>query len=167
MDALTLLKQDHAEVKELFAQFEALGERAVASKERLYRKIQDALELHTSLEEAIFYPALKQRAEDTEERDTVLEAFEEHAVAKNLIEQLRSLDPSEETFVPKITVLMESVRHHIKEEEGPLFKIARQLMEKDELAELGEEMAEAKRQARQNKRSSVTGEVAAPSRRGA
>ncbi len=144
MDAIALLKRDHTEVKELFSQVEELGERATASRGKLSQKILQALELHTQIEEGIFYPAFKSRAEDSEERETVLEAYEEHAVAKMLIGELQNMDPSDETFSPKLTVLMESVRHHIKEEEGKIFKMARELFEKDELNELGEQLETAK-----------------------
>lgn len=159
MDAIALLKRDHAEVKQLFSQVEELSERATASRGKLSEKITQALELHTKIEEGIFYPAFKSRAEDSEEREGILEAYEEHAVAKMLIGELQSTDPSDETFSPKLTVLMESVRHHIKEEEGKIFKMARNLFDKNELNELGEQLETAK-----------TGEGAAPaparSRRG-
>ena len=144
MDAIALLKRDHAEVKELFSQVEELSERATASRGKLCEKITQALELHTKIEEGIFYPAFKSRAEDSEEREGILEAYEEHAVAKMLIGELQNMDPSDETFSPKLTVLMESVRHHIKEEEGKIFKMARELFEKDELNELGEQLETAK-----------------------
>jgi hemerythrin-like domain-containing protein len=144
MDAIALLKRDHAEVKELFSQVEGLGERAAASREKLFEKIDRALEVHAKIEEEIFYPAFRSRAEDSEERDQVLEALEEHAVAKTLLGELQNLDPSDETFKPKLTVLIESVRHHIKEEEGKLFKMARDLFDGDDLDQLGEELESAK-----------------------
>ena len=111
---------------------------------KLCEKITQALELHTKIEEGIFYPAFKSRAEDSEEREGILEAYEEHAVAKMLVGELQSMDPSDETFAPKLTVLMESVRHHIKEEEGKIFKMARELFDKDELNALGEHLETAK-----------------------
>jgi hemerythrin-like domain-containing protein len=144
MDAIGLLKRDHTEVKELFSQVEELSERATATRGKLCEKIVQALELHTKIEEGIFYPAFRSRAEDSEEREKILEAFEEHAVAKMLIGELQSMDPSDETFGPKLNVLIEAVRHHIKEEEGKIFKMARDLFEKDELNELGEELESAK-----------------------
>lgn len=145
MDAIALLKQDHTEVKKLFSEVEALGERAHASRRKLFQKISEALELHTMIEENVFYPAFRSRAEDTEERDQVLEALEEHGVAKILLGELQGLPPTEETFKPKLSVLMESVRHHIKEEEGQLFKTARNLFDVEELKELGERLQSAKK----------------------
>lgn len=144
MDAIALLKRDHTEVKEMFSQVEELSERATASRAKLCEKIVQALELHTKIEEGIFYPAFRSRVEDEEERDQILEAYEEHNVAKMLIGELQNLDPSDETFKPKLMVLMESVRHHIKEEEGKVFKMTRELFDKNELNELGEQMETAK-----------------------
>lgn len=167
MDAIALLKRDHAEVKQLFSQVEELSERATASRGKLCEKITQALELHTKIEEGIFYPAFKSRAEDSEEREGILEAYEEHAVAKMLIGELESMDPSDETFSPKLTVLMESVRHHIKEEEGKIFKMARDLFEKDELNELGEQLETAKAEegGTPARSRSSRGEVESPGRR--
>ncbi|HZY98982.1 MAG TPA: hemerythrin domain-containing protein [Candidatus Baltobacteraceae bacterium] len=160
MDAIALLKRDHDEVKELFEQVEGTGERAAATRGKLFEKIDQALELHTKIEEGIFYPAFRSRAEDAQERDQVLEALEEHAVAKTLLSELQSLDPNDETFKPKLTVLIESVRHHIKEEEGKLFKMARDLFDKDELNELGEEIETAKAQGGEMPvRRTLTGEI--------
>ncbi|HEY1978352.1 MAG TPA: hemerythrin domain-containing protein [Candidatus Baltobacteraceae bacterium] len=144
MDAIALLKRDHTEVKEMFTQVEELSERATATRAKLCEKIVQALDLHTKIEENVFYPAFRARAEDEEEREKILEAFEEHNVAKMLIGELQNLDPADETFQPKLMVLIESVRHHIKEEEGQLFKMARDLFDKDELNALGEELETAK-----------------------
>jgi len=167
MDAIALLKRDHTEVKELFSQVEELSERATASRAKLCEKIVQALELHTQIEEGIFYPAFKSRAEDEEEREKILEAFEEHNVAKTLIGELQNLDPTDETFQPKLMVLIESVRHHIKEEEGQIFKMARELFEKDELNELGEELETAKGSGGQGsaRGRSRTGEIESTGRR--
>ena len=167
MDAIALLKGDHAEVKELFSQVEELSERAAASRGKLCEKIVQALELHTKIEEGIFYPAFRSRAEDEEEREKILEAFEEHNVAKMLIAQLQTMDPSNETFAPKLMVLIESVRHHIKEEEGKIFKMARDLFDKEELNQLGDQLETAKAEEGEvpGRARSRTGEVAASGRR--
>ena len=168
MDAIALLKRDHAEVKDMFDQVEGLGERASASRAKLFQKIDRALELHTKIEEEIFYPAFKSRAEDSEEREKVLEAFEEHAVAKMLLGELQSLDPGDEKYQAKLMVLIESVRHHIKEEEGKLFKMARDIFDREELAQLGEQIERAKERGGETAgrpRTTRTGEVEAPGRR--
>jgi hemerythrin superfamily protein len=148
VDALTLLKQDHREVKALFAEVEELGERADASRAKLFAKIDEALTLHARCEEAVFYPALKEKASArSEERDEVMEAYEEHGVVKSLIKQLENLDPTDESYKAKLTVLIENVEHHVKEEEGSLFKVARELLSEDELEEIGQKIEAMKEKA--------------------
>jgi hemerythrin-like domain-containing protein len=159
MDAIALLKQDHAEVKELFKQVDALGERANATRAKLFAKIDSALEVHTQIEEEIFYPTFKARAEDSQEREEVLEALEEHGIAKMLLQELQELEPSDEAFQPKLSVLMEAVQHHIKEEEGTLFKMARELFDRDELSNLGEQLAAAKKVASSDRAPGVKGAI--------
>jgi hemerythrin-like domain-containing protein len=144
MDALSLLKKDHQEVKALFKETSELGDRAASSREKLFRKIDEALTLHAKLEEQLFYPELKKRAPSSDEREEVLEAFEEHAIVKTLLAELEELDPKDETFRAKLQVLTESVEHHIKEEESGIFKLARQVLDADELESIGESMMREK-----------------------
>ncbi|MBV8726625.1 MAG: hemerythrin domain-containing protein [Candidatus Eremiobacteraeota bacterium] len=148
MDALTLLKNDHTKVKGLFEEVEALGERATTSRERLFEQIDGELSLHAEVEEKIFYPAFKRRAEDSEEREEVAEAYEEHALVKSLIGELEDLDPSDEQYKAKLNVLIELVKHHADEEEKTMFKMAREMFEKSELEQLGEKIAQMKEQAK-------------------
>lgn len=145
MDALTLLKKDHQEVRELFREVEALGERAFEARRKLFVQIATALKTHARIEEEIFYPAFKERTKSlSEERKEVLEAIEEHAIVKRLVAELEGLDAKEETFAPKLQVLMENVEHHAKEEETEMFPMAREIFERDELQELGAELQAAK-----------------------
>ncbi len=148
MDVLDLLIQDHRDVAELFKEVEALGPRADASRAKLFAQIDDALTLHTKVEERLFYPELKARAQArSEELDLVLEAYEEHAVAKTLLKELEKLDPSDETYRAKLSVLVESVKHHVKEEEGELFPTARKFLSRDEREEIGEHVVAMKERA--------------------
>ncbi len=146
MDALKLLKEDHNKVKKLFAQVESLGDRAAAQRKKLFGQIDKELTIHAQVEETIFYPEFKRRADKGDEREEVLEAYEEHALVKELLGQLEDLDPKEETYKAKLSVLKDLVDHHVKEEEGPMFKTARQIFERGELDEIGDRiMAEKKR----------------------
>jgi chromatin segregation and condensation protein Rec8/ScpA/Scc1 (kleisin family) len=100
------------------------------------------------VEEQLFYPAVRQAAEqeELEEADEkVLEALEEHHVAKWLLAEIEKLDEDDERFEAKCSVLIESVRHHIKEEEGPLFRFVRRLMPRDQLEALAKAMQKAKK----------------------
>jgi len=144
-DGISLLKADHAKVKALFKECEALGNGAHSSRRKIFEQIDRELSLHALVEEKIFYPAFKAKTKSaSDERDEVLEAYEEHACVKDLIAKLEALDPSDETYKAKIQVLSELVTHHVHEEETVLFKEARELLSKDELVTLGEQITEMK-----------------------
>src|SRR6266542_2930787 len=142
MDAITLLKDDHRTVKELFRKFEKAGERAHKTKRTLVDKITEELSVHSAIEEQVFYPAVREAVETAE--DVVLESLEEHHIVKWTLSELEKMDPEDERFDAKVTVLIESVRHHVKEEEQDLFPKVRKAVARTELRELGEEMARLK-----------------------
>lgn len=145
MDAIALLKADHAEVEKLFKRFEGLGARAKKSKADVADKVITALSRHAAIEEQILYPTVRQRMPDEEQ--LILEALEEHHVAKWVLSELDGLTPDDERFDAKFTVMAESVRHHVKEEEGELFPKLRKSFAKSELDELGAALATAKKTA--------------------
>jgi hemerythrin superfamily protein len=137
-DAIALLTADHREVSEMFEQFEQLGDRATTSKEKLKDKICKALIAHTTIEEEIFYPAV--RAANVEEgEDMVDEAVVEHASAKDLIKQLQEMQPDDDLYDAKVKVLSEQIEHHVKEEEKEMFPKAKKAGL--DLLALGQEMA--------------------------
>ena len=141
-DAIALLTADHREVHEMFEQFEQLGDRARATKEKLKEKICKALIAHTTIEEEIFYPAVREQIEDGE--DMVDEAVVEHAAAKDLIQQLQEMDPDDELFDAKVKVLGEQIDHHVEEEEKEMFpKVKKSGLD---LLALGQEMAMRKQE---------------------
>lgn len=122
-DAVALLKADHAEVKAMFEQYEALGDRALVKKKALATKICHELIKHTAAEEELFYPAVRRDADDSE--DMVDEATVEHASAKDLIMQILSMEPGDDLYDAKVKVLSEQIEHHVKEEEKEMFPKAR------------------------------------------
>ena len=141
-DAITLLMEDHEHVKDLFEQFEGLGDRAMVSKKKLADDICNELTRHTMVEEELFYPAV--RAIGKEFEDAIDEAIVEHAAAKQLIAQLLSMDASDDLFDAKVTVLSEQIDHHVDEEENELFpKVRKSSLD---LVALGRQMEERKRQ---------------------
>src|SRR5689334_20154958 len=114
MDAIVMLKDDHKTVEKLFKEFEKTKESADPAKKRaLVDQIILALTQHAYIEEEIFYPAAWKADEGTKEH--VLESVEEHHVVVWMLSELMDLDPTEETFDAKVTVLMENVRHHVEE----------------------------------------------------
>jgi hypothetical protein len=131
MEIIELLKQQHEEVKKLFREIEQSPDRMEA--ENVLVQIIDKLQLHTTIEEKIFYPEIKAAGGDPEE---VEHAFEEHGEVKEMIEKLLS-EPPEAEMKMLVKKLIESVEHHVEEEEGEdgLFAIAREVFDQRELRE--------------------------------
>ena len=141
MDAITMLKTDHDKVKKLLTELETTTERGVKTREELVATIKGELTVHEVIEEEIFYPALKSHPKA---KDIVLEGYEEHHVVDLLMGELESLDVSDEAWGAKALVMKENVEHHIEEEEGEMFKQARQVFDRQELEDLGARMARRK-----------------------
>ena len=143
-DAIVQLKDDHKEIKRLFREFEQAGDNATTTKGRLAKRILEELTVHTYLENEVMYPEVRKRLPEVE--DDVLESYEEHHVADVLAAELAMMSPDHERFVPKMTVLIENVRHHIEEEEQEWFPKVREGLGRKALQDLGAnmEMARAK-----------------------
>ena len=139
MNAIELLKEDHNKVSRLFQKVKATED---GEHKELFEKIKEELEVHTHIEETIFYPKLK---EEEELEDIVLEGIEEHHQAKMFLRELSNLTDDSEKFEPKLKVLMEDITHHVQEEEGEMFPMIEELFDETTLQELGEEM-EAEKQ---------------------
>ena len=153
MDAIALLKADHVKVKALLARLDATTERAKVARRELFGRIKVELTVHETIEEEIFYPALKQHPRA---KDIVLEGIEEHNVVDTLLGELTALSPSHETWGAKATVMRENLEHHIEEEETDMFVKARQVFDRSELTALGERMAARKITARADVRRIAT-----------
>ncbi|ATB31502.1 hemerythrin domain-containing protein [Melittangium boletus] len=143
MNALRLLKHDHRIVEALFKQFEKAGEKAYKEKKEIVRWIVKELSIHAAIEEELLYPVA--RARDEGLKKDVLEALEEHHVVKWTLKELEGMSAEDERFDAKVTVLIENIRHHVKEEEGDLFPKLEKLMGKAELEALGEALEQAKK----------------------
>ncbi len=143
MDAITLLRDDHKTVEKLFKQFETAKQ--PSQQRKIAGQVIKELSVHAAIEEMVFYPAVRDRVPDTE--DTVLESLEEHHVAKWVLSELEDMKPDHERFKAKMTVLMESVRHHVEEEEKELFPEVRKALGRKKLNEIGDKMVEAKKSA--------------------
>jgi hemerythrin superfamily protein len=143
MNALTLLKQDHQNVEGLFSRFEELASGSgTKAKGDVVQKIVTQLSIHAGIEEQVFYPAV--RAAVAEVDPTILESLEEHHALKLLLAEVEKLAPTAERFNAKTTVIIENVRHHVREEEDELFPKVREAMTVQQLEELGEALAKAK-----------------------
>jgi hemerythrin-like domain-containing protein len=145
VDAIELLKEDHKMVKKLFKSFEETSKSEQEEKRTIVERITSALEVHATIEEEIFYPAVKKaRAQET--KDEVLEAYEEHQQIKAMLGALKGLSPDDESYDMKVKVLKEDVEHHVKEEQGEMFPDARKFLRQERLQQLAEKMSERKEQ---------------------
>jgi hemerythrin superfamily protein len=137
MKSTDLLKKQHKTVKGLFKQVEKTedGRR----RRELMDEIATELKIHTKIEEEIFYPAVREIGSSKVE-ELVDESFEEHHVVDLVLAELPKVDPEDERFHAKMTVLSELVEHHADEEEDEMFPIAEKKLGKERLQELGEQM---------------------------
>jgi hemerythrin-like domain-containing protein len=143
MDAIKLLKEDHKKVKTLLKELDSTTERGIKTREELFGKISSEMQVHETIEEEIFYPALK---EHPKAKEVVLEGYEEHHVVDELMGELKVTAFDDERWGAKASVMKENIEHHIEEEEGEMFEKAQQLMEASELDELGSLMQTRKQQ---------------------
>jgi len=137
MNAMTLLKEDHQKVKKLLSELESTTERGVKTREELFTKVKQELVVHEAIEEEIFYPALKQHPKN---KEITLEAYEEHHVVNTVLAEIEGVAHDDEKWGAKFKVMKENLEHHIEEEEGEMFKQAKQVFDEEELAQLGEYM---------------------------
>jgi hemerythrin superfamily protein len=136
LTAIDLLKEDHDKVKKAFKEFEKLDRSDTETCRQVVRTVCEDLRVHTTLEEEIFYPAVREAIDD---EDIMNEAAVEHETAKTLIDQLENMDVDDPNYHATFTVLGEYVIHHVKEEEGEMFPQAKKAEGLD-LEALGERM---------------------------
>ena len=141
-DAITQLKDDHEKVEKLFKKYEDTTDRAIKTRRKLVDQIIEELSTHAAIEEQVFYPI--SRVLSDEAHDQTLEGLEEHHVVKITLAELETLDPTDERFHPKVTVLMENVRHHVEEEENDLFPMMRETFGRNDMSDLGAALDEAR-----------------------
>ena len=134
MNAIELLKTDHDKVSRLFQKVKATDE---SEHKALFEQIMEELEVHTHIEETIFYPKVK---DEKELEDLVLEGLEEHHQVKMFLRELSALADDSEKFEPKLKVLMEDVTHHVQEEEDEMFPLVDDQIEDSTLERLASQM---------------------------
>ena len=142
MDALDLLIADHNRVRGLFARFKQAKEAEdTAGMSTVATKIFEELEVHTKIEEQVFYPSVH----DLDDLSGIVdEGLEEHHVVDVLIEEVRTLSPEDPHWVAKMTVLIENVEHHAGEEEDEMFPQVRSFTDSATRAEWGQRMESLK-----------------------
>ena len=143
-DAITLLTEDHQRVRELLGEMEETTERAVSKREELLATIEQELEIHTKIEEDIFYPAFRDAARKKDDKDLYFEALEEHHVVDMIMPEIKKTKADSEEFGAKAKVLKDLVEHHAGEEEKEMFPRAKKLMDREQLLDLGQQLAQTK-----------------------
>lgn len=146
MDPIAFLTAQHREVDDLFDQFEALSRDDHAALTRLAHALANKWVVHAELEETLFYPVLKKAFAQRENREMVLEAFEEHRIAKVLLADILTSSADQEAFIAKMTVLRDVIDPHIIEEEEDLFALAKDCLPSHRLEQLGLELEDLFRQ---------------------
>jgi hemerythrin superfamily protein len=144
-DAIVQLKDDHQEIRKVFRQFQQAGDGATVRKGELVDRMIELLTVHTYIENEVMYPRVRELLPDLE--DDVLESYEEHHVADVLVVELAALEPGDERFDAKTTVLIENVTHHMDEEEQDWFPKVREGLGRKALQEIGEELLAAREKA--------------------
>jgi hemerythrin-like domain-containing protein len=137
MDALKLLKEDHEKVKKLLSTLDETSEEQSEKREELFAQLKRDLTIHETIEEEILYPTFEEKAKL---KEIVLEGYQEHHVVDLVLGEMMEIDADDETWGAKLSVAKENVEHHIEEEEGEMFKKARQIFDEKELEELGNQL---------------------------
>ncbi len=145
MDAITLLKDDHQKVKKLLDELEKTTERGVKTREELFGKLMAELTVHEKIEEQIFYPEVKERAEAKKVDELIAESYEEHHFVDMIAAEIKRTPFDAEEWGAKFKVMKENIEHHaIEEEEGRLFPKVRRAFTAAELLDMGTRMLELK-----------------------
>jgi hemerythrin superfamily protein len=140
-NAIQLLTADHQKVAKIFGEFKKIKDKENSdAKQSLVKTACEELTIHAKVEEEIFYPALRAAMKD---EDLIDEAEVEHTSMKQLISDLESMQPDDDLYDAKVTVLSEYVKHHVKEEQGEIFPKAKKT--NLDMAQLGQEIADRKR----------------------
>lgn len=138
-DIYQLIKKDHDEIKVLFQKITGgVGEGSIKD---IYSELQHELGMHMRLEEKFFYPVLQ---DEEDLHQMVLKSIEEHNVAKKLLREFGSLTPGDDKWMAKMQVMEELVRNHIKEEEGPIFKKAKSVIDRSRSQEIADKWEKEK-----------------------
>ena len=139
MNAIELLKKDHQKVKQLFDEYDDSSE---DKRGEIAQSIFQELEVHSRVEEDVFYPAVRASA-DKSGKELIKHSFEEHQEVEDLISELREMDAADPDFEDKFQELVENVEHHIDMEESETFPKAEAVLGK-RLDQLGKEIEEEK-----------------------
>jgi len=137
-DPISMLTSDHEKVRGLFKECQS---QSGQGRQQCFQQIKQELEIHTAIEEEIFYPACEPQM-----GDMIKEAKQEHDKVDQILMQMGSMDMGGNDFGSKLQELIQNVEHHAGEEEHEMFPKARQTMDQGQLSQLGQRMMERKQQ---------------------
>jgi hemerythrin-like domain-containing protein len=146
MDAVALLKKDHQTVRQILKKLKSSAENGRGESAMLLRQIENELQVHTQIEEEIFYPAFRDAVEGKDDEHLYYEALEEHHVVELVLVEIKTTSRNSEEFPAKAKVLKDLVEHHAEEEENEMFPKARKAMGAAQLRELGRQLQERKQE---------------------
>lgn len=132
-----VLKRDHQTISNLFNDFERIAEGETRARRDAFERVRAELEVHTKIEEELFYPELQKIDEVS---DLVKEALAEHQLVKDLCAEIGRLAANDADYVAKVTVLRENVEHHVEEEESEIFPLAKKHLSSERLDKMGEQL---------------------------
>jgi hemerythrin superfamily protein len=132
MSILDMIERDHKTVSFLFTRLSETNNRAAKKRAELFEVLKEELEIHTHMEEAVFYPALKEDA-----TELIQESLSQHAIVEDLLRELEVQPKNSTEWMYKLAELRINVEHHIQEEEQVIFQLARKIMDENELDQLG------------------------------
>ena len=144
MDAIEVLRGDHRRVEQLFGQYQE----ATASPERkqeIMNEIIRELSVHAAIEEEILYPTVREALPDGDE--LAQDSLQEHQQAKQVLSDLDAMSPDDPEFDQRVGRLIEDFQHHVGDEEGEMFPKLQQALDAESLADMGQELEEAKKRA--------------------
>ncbi len=140
MDIYQILKQEHDEVQDMLDQ-QIKKKKSGKAEDHVMKEIQQQLSIHLNGEEKLFYPLL---TKNDESKENAFEAFEEHHVARQTLNELMKMSQTDERWLAKLKVLKELVDHHVQEEETSLFKLAKKVISSDQAKEIGQKYQQEK-----------------------
>jgi hemerythrin superfamily protein len=136
-DVIEVLEHDHREVEEMFAELESLRGASTDEAKKRRKDVADQVTIelvrHSVAEEVLVYPQVEKKV-STEEAER---ARKEHAEAEETLHRLEKLEADDPGFDDELATLMHEIREHIAEEEGQMFAHMRQVIDEDDLRQLG------------------------------
>jgi len=140
-----MLHKDHEKVSAALDELVAAKDVSADRRAELFSEIKSDLETHTKFEEDVFYPTFRSAKDDSEAKQEVKQAVDEHEDAKARLRRLDGLDKDSDEFLSEISALRTALEHHIAEEENQIFPQARETLSAGEATELGQRYEQMKR----------------------